>query len=66
MTQLLSVPEAGDTRAAGELLPLVYGELRRLAADLGFPLDARPGDLDAAQWAEVFSFLDRGSPGNRR
>jgi 23S rRNA (adenine-N6)-dimethyltransferase len=46
--------------------PLTYRQLRRLAADLGFPLDALPGDLDVAQWAEVFAFLDRGSPGNRR
>jgi hypothetical protein len=46
--------------------PLTYRQLRRLAADLGFPLDARPGDLDAARWAELFAFLDRGSPGNRR
>jgi RNA polymerase sigma factor (TIGR02999 family) len=32
VTQLPSVAGAGDPRAAGELLPLVYGELRRLAA----------------------------------
>jgi len=32
VTQRLSVVEAGDPRAAGQLLPLVYGELRRLAA----------------------------------
>ena len=50
----------------GLVPPLTYRQLRRLAADLGFPLDARPGDLDAAQWARVFAFLDRGSPGNRR
>jgi 23S rRNA (adenine-N6)-dimethyltransferase len=46
--------------------PLTYRQLRRLAADLAFPVAARPGDLDAARWAEVFTFLDRGSPGNRR
>ena len=46
--------------------PLTYRQLRRLAADLRFPLDARPGDLDAAQWAGVFEFLDHGLPGNRR
>ena len=46
--------------------PLTYRQLRRLAADLGFPLGARPGDLDAAQWARVFTFLDHRSPGNRR
>jgi RNA polymerase sigma factor (TIGR02999 family) len=32
VTQLLSAIEAGDPHAAGELLPLVYDELRRLAA----------------------------------
>ena len=32
VTQLLSAMEAGDPRAAGQLLPLVYDELRRLAA----------------------------------
>src|SRR5579862_5016381 len=31
-TQLLQRAEDGDPRAAGELLPLVYGELRKLAA----------------------------------
>jgi 23S rRNA (adenine-N6)-dimethyltransferase len=50
----------------GLVPPLTYRQLRRLAADLGFPLDARPGDLGAAQWAGVFAFLDRGPPGNRR
>ena len=32
VTQLLDAVEAGDPRAAAELLPLVYDELRRLAA----------------------------------
>jgi len=31
-TQLLSAMEAGDPKASGELLPLVYEELRQLAA----------------------------------
>jgi len=31
-TQLLSAIDAGDPKAADQLLPLVYGELRRLAA----------------------------------
>jgi DNA-binding GntR family transcriptional regulator len=31
-TQLLDALEAGDPQAADELLPLVYGELRRLTA----------------------------------
>jgi RNA polymerase sigma factor (TIGR02999 family) len=32
VTRILSAIEQGDTRAAGELLPLVYDELRKLAA----------------------------------
>jgi len=32
VTRILSQVEAGDAQAAGQLLPLVYGELRRLAA----------------------------------
>ena len=32
VTQILSAVEAGDPKAAEELLPLVYAELRRLAA----------------------------------
>src|SRR5687768_2328886 len=32
VTRLLDAAAAGDRRAAGELLPLVYDELRRLAA----------------------------------
>ncbi|HEV3166997.1 MAG TPA: sigma-70 family RNA polymerase sigma factor [Isosphaeraceae bacterium] len=32
VTSILSAIEKGDARAAGELLPLVYDELRRLAA----------------------------------
>lgn len=32
VTQLLSAIEAGDPKAADQLLPLVYDELRRLAA----------------------------------
>jgi RNA polymerase sigma factor (TIGR02999 family) len=31
VTGILSAIEQGDPKAAGELLPLVYGELRRLA-----------------------------------
>jgi RNA polymerase sigma factor (TIGR02999 family) len=31
VTRILTAIEQGDPRAAGELLPLVYGELRRLA-----------------------------------
>src|SRR5688572_30528381 len=32
VTQLLEAAAAGDSKAAAELLPLVYDELRRLAA----------------------------------
>src|ERR687887_2106954 len=32
ITQILSAIEAGDPKAAAELLPLVYDELRKLAA----------------------------------
>jgi hypothetical protein len=32
VTQLLSAIDAGDPKAAGQLLPLVYEELRKLAA----------------------------------
>jgi RNA polymerase sigma factor (TIGR02999 family) len=32
ITQILSAIEQGDPKAAAELLPLVYGELRKLAA----------------------------------
>jgi RNA polymerase sigma factor (TIGR02999 family) len=32
VTQILCAIEAGDAKAASELLPLVYGELRKLAA----------------------------------
>jgi 23S rRNA (adenine-N6)-dimethyltransferase len=38
--------------------PLSRGQLRRLARDLGFPLDARPADLDAVQWAGLYAFLN--------
>lgn len=33
VTRILTAIEQGDPRAAGELLPLVYDELRKLAAD---------------------------------
>jgi RNA polymerase sigma factor (TIGR02999 family) len=46
VTQILAAAEAGDPDAAGQLWPLVYGELRRLAAaqmareQVGHTLDA--------------------------
>ena len=45
--------------------PFSYRQLRRLARDLGFPLDARPADLDAVQWAGLYAFLDSTQPGKR-
>jgi 23S rRNA (adenine-N6)-dimethyltransferase len=36
-------------------------ELRRLAPVLGFDESARPRDLDARQWAQVFAFAERRS-----
>jgi RNA polymerase sigma factor (TIGR02999 family) len=41
VTQILSAIEAGDAHAADELLPLVYDELRKLAA--AHLADERPG-----------------------
>ena len=43
--------------------PLTYRQLRRLARDLDFPLDAGPGDLDAVQWAGLYAVVDSGRPG---
>jgi 23S rRNA (adenine-N6)-dimethyltransferase len=37
--------------------PLSRGQLRRLARDLDFPLDAAAADLDARQWAGILAFL---------
>jgi 23S rRNA (adenine-N6)-dimethyltransferase len=37
--------------------PLSYRQFRRLSADLGFPPDARPADLDTRQWAGIAGFL---------
>lgn len=37
--------------------PLSRGQLRRLARDLDFPLDAHAPDLDARQWAGILAFL---------
>jgi hypothetical protein len=45
--------------------PLTYPQLRRLARDLGFALDARPADLDAVQWAGLHALLDGGRSGKR-
>jgi 23S rRNA (adenine-N6)-dimethyltransferase len=50
----------------GLVPPLTYRQLGRLARDLGFGLDAGPADLDAAQWAALFAFLERIRPGKTR
>jgi hypothetical protein len=44
--------------------PFSYRQLRRLARDLGFGLDARAGDLDAVQWAGLYAFLDSARRGS--
>jgi 16S rRNA A1518/A1519 N6-dimethyltransferase RsmA/KsgA/DIM1 with predicted DNA glycosylase/AP lyase activity len=44
-------------------MSLTYRQLRRLARDLDFPLDARPADLDAVQWAGLYAVVDSGRPG---
>ena len=41
ITRILSAIDAGDPHAAGELLPLVYDELRKLAA--GYMANEAPG-----------------------
>jgi len=46
LTRILSAIDAGDQQAAGQLLPLVYDELRKLAA--GYMANEAPGHtLDA-------------------
>jgi SAM-dependent methyltransferase len=46
--------------------PLTYRQLRRLARDLGFPLDSGPADLDAVQWAALYAVLVGNRPGKTR
>src|SRR5437899_9105809 len=43
VTQILSAIEAGDPHAAADLLPLVYDELRKLAAAAARLAEERPG-----------------------
>jgi 23S rRNA (adenine-N6)-dimethyltransferase len=47
----------------GLVPPLTYRQLRHLSRDLGFPLDARPADLDAVQWAGLYAALGSNGPG---
>ena len=46
VTRILLQIEQGDPVAAEQLLPLVYDELRKLAAEAGLP---RPGSCRAIQ-----------------
>ena len=82
VTQLLEAANAGDRQAAAELLPLVYGELRRLAAAKlagekpGQTLDATAlvheaylrlvGPMDAAKWTGRGQFLAAAAEAMRR
>ena len=50
VTQVLAAIEAGDPAAAGELLPLVYDELRKLAA-ARMPAEAPAGG--GTCWREI-------------
>ena len=70
VTRILSAIEQGDPHAAGELLPLVYGELRKLAtqklAQLGsWILDPQGGALFCSDEAtRIFGFVPgAGAPG---
>jgi 23S rRNA (adenine-N6)-dimethyltransferase len=49
--------EPGTPLRRGLVPPLSRGQLRRLARDLEFQLDARAADLDARQWAGILAFL---------
>ena len=52
VTRILSAIEQGDPRAAEQLLPVVYGELRRLAAER--MAQEKPGQpLQAGRLAEA-------------
>jgi 16S rRNA A1518/A1519 N6-dimethyltransferase RsmA/KsgA/DIM1 with predicted DNA glycosylase/AP lyase activity len=50
----------------GLVPPLTYRQLRRLGRDLGFPIDARPADLDAVQWAGLYALAGNSRPGKTR
>ena len=82
VTQLLDVANRGDRKAAAELLPLVYTELRKLAAaklaheSAGQTLDATGlvheaylrlvGPLDGAKWKDRGHFLAAAAEAMRR
>jgi RNA polymerase sigma factor (TIGR02999 family) len=82
VTQILSAIEQGDPHAAAQLLPLVYGELRRLAAQKlahekpGQTLDATGlvheaylrlvGPADANRWRDRGHFFAAAAEAMRR
>src|SRR5919201_2600114 len=82
VTRILSAIEQGDAHAAGQLLPLVYDELRRLAAAKlahegpGQTLDATAlvheanlrlvGPADAARWENRGHFFAAAAEAMRR
>jgi RNA polymerase sigma factor (TIGR02999 family) len=82
VTQLLEAASRGDRKAAAELLPLVYTELRKLAAAKladekpGQTLDATAlvheayirlvGPLDGAKWKDRGHFLAAAAEAMRR
>jgi RNA polymerase sigma factor (TIGR02999 family) len=82
VTRILSAIDAGDAKAAGQLLPLVYDELRKLAAVRlaheapGHTLDATAlvheaylrlvGSADAARWASRGHFFAAAATAMRR
>jgi RNA polymerase sigma factor (TIGR02999 family) len=63
VTQILAAAEAGDPTAAGQLLPLVYDELRKLAA--ARLADEKPGQTlqPTALVHEAYLRLVRADPG---
>jgi RNA polymerase sigma factor (TIGR02999 family) len=64
VTSILSVIEMGDPKAAGELLPLVYDELRRLAAQR--LADERPGQTLQATALVHEAYLRLVGPGDQQ
>src|SRR5258707_9105416 len=82
VTQILNAIESGDPQAAAQLLPLVYDELRHLAAArmvgeaAGHTLDATAlvheaylrlvGPADAARWANRAHFFAAAAEAMRR
>src|SRR6266436_1394854 len=70
VTRILSAIDAGDPHAAGQLLPLVYDELRKLAA--GYMANEAPGHtLDATAlvheaYLRLVANEGRGASGERR